>query len=138
MNAVIQRQCQGQDGVSGERGERRVARLMRIDPGIFLDLGLTGDVSRKAGRIDRGRTLCPGSFAAGASKTPSFFVDPGTTPQPSSSRNSRASESGSLSPGSRLPPGCMKLSVPRLRTSRTWPCWLRMRAATISITARPP
>src|SRR3981189_2207761 len=62
---------------------------------------------------------------------------------PSSSSISRASAATSLSPASRLPPGCMKTAVPRLRTSRTRPSLSRMRAATtlmipsfMSVTAR--
>ena len=56
------------------------------------------------------------SLAASASQTPMGWRSSGATSMPTSSSSSREAAWAAVSPGSGLPPGCMNLSVPRLRT----------------------
>src|SRR5690606_3003007 len=78
------------------------------------------------------RTRRPGSLTATSSNSPRRRASP-RRPTPISSASSRARVVMASSPGSRLPPGWMKVGVPRLRTSSTRPPASRMTAATVRI-----
>jgi hypothetical protein len=71
-------------------------------------------------------------LAAGAQKRPSCS-GAAASPQPNSSRTSRASASAGSSDAPIFPPACMKARVPRLRTSNVLPSSRTIKAAAMRI-----
>ena len=74
-------------------------------------------------------TSKPASFAALARNTPRSCSSAGSSSMPSSSSISRIAVCAAPSPGSGLPPGSIRVLVPRLRTLSTRPSASRMTTA---------
>jgi hypothetical protein len=128
--------CSGerQDIVARQRREMNIGRRQRIDPDRFVDLLIRGDLAGHIDAIETGVHEKPRLVRRNRvelAKRP----DRGAIPQPSSSAISRESAAMSSSPALRLPPGCMKVRVPRLRTSSARPVLSEINAATIWMVA---
>src|SRR5262245_59359320 len=116
--------------VARERRERQIGQCQRIDPHHLIDLRSRFDHAFDVDGIHCGAHLKTRLVGCCTTNTPSACALLIVTRQPSSSAISRESAATSFSPVSRLPPGCMKAEVPRLRTSRTRPSPSQIKAAT--------